>query len=88
MMEQPTTQNACRGYLLVGRLTSVIAGKTLGIDTAPLIYYIEEHPQSTQVTNDLFNNLQMNKLACLYIIRYTALRGARCRTTRNHRKSP
>jgi hypothetical protein len=39
----------------VGRLSSVIAGKALAFDTSPLIYYIEQHPQYSQVTDDLFN---------------------------------
>ena len=39
----------------MGRLTSVITGKALAFDTSPLIYYIEQHPQYLQVTDDLFN---------------------------------
>jgi len=29
--------------------------KALAFDTSPLIYYIEKHPQCSQVTDDLFN---------------------------------
>jgi hypothetical protein len=39
----------------VGRLTPVITGKAVAFDTSPLIYYIEQHPQYLQVTDDLFN---------------------------------
>ena len=39
----------------MGRLISVITGKTLAFDTSPLIYYIEQHPQYLQATDDLFN---------------------------------
>ena len=39
----------------MGRLSSVITGKALAFDTSPLIYYIEQHPQYSQVTDDLFN---------------------------------
>jgi predicted nucleic acid-binding protein len=39
----------------VGRLTSVISGKLLALDASPLIYYIEQHPQYLQATDDLFN---------------------------------
>lgn len=39
----------------MGRLTSVITGKALALDTSPLIYYIEQHPHYLEVTDDLFN---------------------------------
>ena len=39
----------------MGRLTSVITGKAVAFDTSPLVYYIEQHPQYWQTTDDLFN---------------------------------
>lgn len=39
----------------MARLASVITGKALAFDTSPLIYYIEQHPQYSQATDDLFN---------------------------------
>ena len=37
----------------MARLTSLITGKALAFDTSPLIYYIEQHPQYLQATDDL-----------------------------------
>lgn len=36
------------------QLGSIIAGKTVAFDTAPLIYYIEEHPDYISVTDEMF----------------------------------
>jgi predicted nucleic acid-binding protein len=38
----------------VGKLTSAVARKFLAFDSAPLIHYIEQHPQYGPVTEDLF----------------------------------
>jgi predicted nucleic acid-binding protein len=38
----------------VGQLTTLIAGKLLAFDTAPLIYYIEEHPDYLALADELF----------------------------------
>jgi predicted nucleic acid-binding protein len=38
----------------VGKLSSAVAGKFLAFDSAPLIYYIEQHPQYGPATEDLF----------------------------------
>jgi predicted nucleic acid-binding protein len=39
----------------VGELTNLIAGKLVAFDTAPLIYYIEEHPHYLSLVDELFN---------------------------------
>lgn len=36
------------------QLEPTIAGKVVAFDTAPLIYYIEEHPDYIRVTDELF----------------------------------
>jgi predicted nucleic acid-binding protein len=41
----------------VGKLTSAVARKFLAFDSAPLIYYIEQHPQYGPVTEDLFTTV-------------------------------
>ena len=38
----------------MGRLTATITGKFLAFDTSPFIYYIEQHPQYSPITEDLF----------------------------------
>ena len=38
-------------------LTSVILGKFFAFDSAPLIYYIEQHPEYAPITEDLFNTV-------------------------------
>jgi len=39
----------------VGKLTTAISGKLVAFDTAPLIYYIEEHPDYLPIVDELFN---------------------------------
>lgn len=39
----------------MGQLTNLIAGKLVAFDTAPLIYYIEEHPHYLSIVDELFN---------------------------------
>jgi predicted nucleic acid-binding protein len=39
----------------VGSLTSAIIGKFLAFDTSPLIYYIEQHPRYSPITDELFD---------------------------------
>ncbi len=39
----------------MGRLTTVIAGKLVAFDTAPLIYYLQENPQYMAVADEFFN---------------------------------
>ena len=39
----------------MGELTNLIAGKLVAFDTAPLIYYIEEHPDYLSIVDELFN---------------------------------
>ena len=41
----------------MGRLTAAITGKFLAFDTSPLIYYIEQHPQYSPITDDLFDTI-------------------------------
>lgn len=38
----------------MGQLTTLIAGKLVAFDTAPLIYYIEEHPDYLPLADELF----------------------------------
>jgi predicted nucleic acid-binding protein len=39
----------------VGKLSSAIAGKLVAFDSAPLIYYLEEHPDYLAVVDEMFN---------------------------------
>jgi hypothetical protein len=41
----------------VGRLSAAITGKFLAFDTSPLIYYIEQHPEYSPITDDLFDTI-------------------------------
>ncbi len=41
----------------MGELTSAIQGKRVFFDSAPLIYYIEEHPHFSRVAQELFEAL-------------------------------
>jgi len=38
----------------VGKLTSLIEGKLVAFDSAPLIYYLEEHPRYLPLSRELF----------------------------------
>lgn len=38
----------------MGQLTTLISGKLVAFDTAPLIYYIEEHPDYLPLADELF----------------------------------
>ena len=38
----------------MGKLTTAISGKLVAFDTAPLIYYIEEHPEYLSIVDELF----------------------------------
>ena len=37
----------------MGKLTAAVSGNLVAFDTAPLIYYIEEHPDYLSVVDDL-----------------------------------
>ena len=39
----------------MGTLTATITGRFLAFDSSPLIYYIEQHPQYSPLTDDLFD---------------------------------
>ena len=39
----------------MGQLTPLIAGRTVAFDTAPLIYYLEEHPAYLPLVDELFD---------------------------------
>jgi len=41
----------------VGKLTPAIQGKTIFFDSAPLIYYIEQHPRLLPAAQELFQAL-------------------------------
>jgi len=41
----------------VGKLSSLINGKLIAFDSAPLIYYIEEHPKYLATADELFESL-------------------------------
>ena len=43
----------------MAKLSSLIADKTVAFDTAPLIYYIEEHPEYLTVADDLFSAIDL-----------------------------
>ena len=42
----------------MGNLTSLIEGKLVAFDSAPLIYYLEEHPRYSAVSNELFDAIR------------------------------
>lgn len=42
----------------MGKLTSLIDDKLVAFDTAPLIYYLEEHPRYSPVCNELFDAIR------------------------------
>ena len=39
----------------MGQLKTLITGKLVAFDTAPLIYYIEEHPDYLPLADELFS---------------------------------
>ena len=39
----------------MGTLTSLIEGRLVAFDSAPLIYYLEEHPRYTLLSDELFD---------------------------------
>ena len=41
----------------MGQLTSFIAGRVVAFDSAPLIYYIEEHPAYLALADELFDSI-------------------------------
>ena len=41
----------------MGQLTTLITGKLVAFDTAPLIYYIEEHPDYLALTDEFYSLL-------------------------------
>jgi predicted nucleic acid-binding protein len=45
----------------VGKLTSLIDGKLVAFDSAPLIYYLEEHPRYSALSNELFDAIRENR---------------------------
>jgi predicted nucleic acid-binding protein len=45
----------------VGKLTSVVEGKLVAFDSAPLIYYLEEHPRYSVLSNELFDAIRENR---------------------------
>jgi predicted nucleic acid-binding protein len=44
----------------VGELTALIEGKLIAFDSAPLIYYIEEHPTYLPIADELFAAFDRN----------------------------
>lgn len=44
----------------MGQLTALVEGRTVAFDTAPLIYYIEEHPDYLAVVDELFESLDQS----------------------------
>jgi predicted nucleic acid-binding protein len=44
----------------VGQLSDAIKGKLVAFDSAPLIYYLEEHPRYSALTNELFGAIREN----------------------------
>lgn len=67
----------------MGRLTTTVTGKFLAFDTSPLIYYIEQHPQYSPITDDLFdaihrgNTRAMTSVLTLLEVLVQPLRSAR-----------
>jgi len=45
----------------VGTLTSLIEGKLVAFDSAPLIYYLEEHPRYTALSDELFDAIRESR---------------------------
>jgi predicted nucleic acid-binding protein len=45
----------------VGKLTSLIEGKLVAFDSAPLIYYLEQHSRYSALSNELFEAIQENR---------------------------
>ncbi len=43
----------------MGKLESLIAGRVIAFDTAPLIYYIEENPTYLPVVEELFESIDV-----------------------------
>ncbi len=41
----------------MGKLTSLITGKLVAFDSAPLIYYLEEHPRYLALVDELFHTI-------------------------------
>lgn len=42
----------------MGTLTSIVRNRLVAIDTAPLIYFLEEHTQFFALANELFGAIQ------------------------------
>jgi predicted nucleic acid-binding protein len=49
----------------VGQLTSTVRGKLVALDTAPLIYYLEEHPRYLALTDEIFNAIRDRRARAL-----------------------
>ncbi len=45
----------------MGTLTSLIEGRLVAFDNAPLIYYLEEHPRYTGLSDELFDAIRENR---------------------------
>jgi len=76
----------------VGRLTATINGKFLAFDTSPLIYYIEQHPQYSPKSEDLFGAIQqgnargMTSVLTLLEVLVQPLRSARLDLAHEYRR--
>jgi len=46
----------------VALMKSIIAGKAVAFDTAPLIYYLEEHPDYLGLTDELFEAIDRREV--------------------------
>ncbi|MCL4809319.1 MAG: hypothetical protein KJ062_16255, partial [Thermoanaerobaculia bacterium] len=46
-------------------LTNALGRGPVGIDTAPFIYFIEEHPVFVRVLDDLFGRIDSSKLTAV-----------------------
>ena len=42
----------------MGKLTSLIEGKLVAFDSGPLIYYLEEHPRYSALSDELFDAIR------------------------------
>jgi len=76
----------------VGRLTATITGKFLAFDTSPLIYYIEQQPQYSPITDDLFDAIHrgnaraMTSVLTLLEVLVQPLRSARLDLAHEYRR--
>ena len=76
----------------MGGLTATITGKFFALDTSPLIYYIEQHPQYSLITEDLFGAIHagharaMTSVLTLLEVLVQPLRSARLDLAHEYRR--